>query len=476
MKLHLYKHLFACLALLLISFQVCGSVESAYKEADLSLPGMMQLVREKPDQFVAKWNARRKIQDDQLASLPASEAKEKEKQRIQWEWASGFINYPYFHQRETGEPVIPDWTPKKTAILSIPFNDADKLQSAQYLDLIQAWLHDQGGQIIKTEAEFKQGDNRWLRAYFVLIERTISNREVKRILMTRLLKEHIDENGAKNTGPQIDALERFEADKQQIQTFRAALARELTPPDDHLRFVYQQVGGVDLQLHVFPASRKNDASPVFIWFHGGSWSTGHWSYCPVLCRSLREQGFVVIQAEYRTSQRFDGTPLDALADAYKIIDWAIEHAKELNIAPQKLMVGGFSSGASLAAQMAVLNSNKVSAAAYIAGCFDPSKDSWYNSVVAARQNTRQLSPLHMLNADVPPQIFFHAKDDEMCAYPDAQAMTHQLTALGVPNRLISFEQGGHFFIFKSPDDRKRVSTELGQFVDTLKWKRNEDQH
>jgi len=287
--------------------------------------------------------------------------------------------------------------------------------------------------------------------------------------MSKLLTEHIDENGAKNCGQLISVAERHGVDKAQLDAFRSALKHEEAPPEDHTAVTYQHIDGVDLQLHVYPVKDTANLSPAFIWFHGGSWSTGHWSYCPVLCRALQKQGFVVIQAEYRTSKRFDGTPLDALTDAYRAVDWTVEHASEFHIDRKKIMTGGFSSGGALAAQMAVLNHKKVSAGAYISAATDPSKDSWYTSVVANKRDPKQLSPLIMANALSSPQIFFHVKDDEMCAYQGAVDMSAKLSALGVQNRLVTFEQGGHFFVFRSAEDRQRIVTELQSFIKQIGW-------
>jgi len=189
----------------------------------------------------------------------------------------------------------------------------------------------------------------------------------------------------------------------------------------------------------------------------------------VLCRSLQAQGFVVIQVEYRTSQRFDGTPRDALADAYSVVDWAIKNAKTLHIDTQHIMTGGFSSGASLASQMAVLNNAKVQAGAYMSGCYDPSADSWYNTVIGKKTDTKKLSPLLMLDAKSAPQIFFHTKDDEMCSYQGASDMDNKLQALHIPHELVSFEQGGHFFVFASPEARERIKKHLTGFIQTLGW-------
>ncbi|MFZ6819671.1 alpha/beta hydrolase [Undibacterium sp. Ji22W] len=439
------------------------------QEHDLSMRGMIRLVHEKPAQFNTLWTERRRSQERAISPELSTSEHAAALQNVQWQWAAGLINYPYFHQRETGGSVTANWQPKIIAINSIQFNDEASLEQSNFQLLIQAWLHDSAGQRVKQDPALQRGDNRWLRANFSALDTTISSHKVKAHFMSKLLAEHIDDNGAKNVLPQILEAEKNGVSPEQITKFRAAYEQEMQAPKDHVAYTYQNVDGVDLQLHVFPAKGDAKEAPVFIWFHGGSWSTGHWSYCPVVCRALQNRGFVVVQVEYRTSQRFDGTPLNALADAERAIDWTITHSGELQINPKKLMVGGFSSGGALASQMAVLNHTKVSAAAYMSGGFDPSKDTWYNSVVGPLRDTKQLSPLLMVNRNSPPQILFHAKDDEMCAYQDAQSLANKLTALDIPNRLVSFEQGGHFFVFKNPADRQRISTELTSFVDQLKW-------
>ncbi len=457
-------------SLLSLSFSAVSAQEVTIKEKlDLSMRGMIRLVHEKPAQFNTLWTERKLQQEAFISRTLTGSERATAMQNVQWQWAAGLINYPYFHQRETGEPIAIDWQAKRDAIKSIQFNDESNIEQNNFQQLIQAWMHDAAGQEIKHNPALLRGDNRWLRANFNALEAASNNRKVKAFFMNRLLAEHIDDNGAKNILPEILIAESNGVDPVQIVKFRAAYEQEMQAPKDHVAYTYQTVDEVDLQLHVFSAKDKAKRAPVFVWFHGGSWSTGHWSYCPVVCRALQNLGFVVVQVEYRTSQRFDGTPLNALADAERAIDWIIAHSEELHIQSDQLMVGGFSSGGALASQMAVLNHTKVKAAAYISGGFDPSKDTWYNSVVGPLRNTKQLSPLLMINQSSPPQILFHSKDDEMCPYQDAQNFASKLSGLNIPNRLISFEQGGHFFVFKNPNDRQRITSELTSFVEQLKW-------
>jgi len=159
------------------------------------------------------------------------------------------------------------WPPRLAAIKSIHFDDAQALSSPHYIGLIEAWLHDRGLESFKNK-EFKTGDNRWLRAKFKLINAQVRNPEVKRFFLHRILAEHIDENGAKNTEHEILALEKSGASVEQLKPLKAALAQEQAVPNDHVAYTYKKVDGVDLKAHVYPAkklakSRTNPHRPLF---------------------------------------------------------------------------------------------------------------------------------------------------------------------------------------------------------------------
>lgn len=463
------KPIVLCL-LVLANSPTLHAQEVSTNTDDLSMRSMIRLVHQSPDQFEQTWSARRRQQLDSLKSRTlAHDELRRATRQIDWEWAAGLIDYPYFRQRETGQEVASNWKPRAAAISSIPFDDETAIGHHAFDRLIKSWLHDQAGKAIQTNPIYKSGDNRWLRANFDALQVTMQNNRVKAHFMAKILAEHIDENGARNVLPQIEAFERVSNDATLVAKFRAAYSEEIQVPNDHLAYAYENRDGVDLNLHIFQPKAVHSKKPVLIWFHGGSWSTGHWSYCPVICKALQGRGYTVVQVEYRTSQRFDGTPLNALADAQRAIDWVLEHAETLGIDPKRLMVGGYSSGGTLASQLTFLNSNKVKAAATISAAYDPSKDSWYNHMVGSFQDSKTLSPLFMAHGNNPPHILFHAKDDEMCAFQDAESLAVKLEKLKVPNKLVRFDQGGHFFVFRSPADRQRIIEELNSFLDQLMW-------
>ncbi|WP_030672108.1 alpha/beta hydrolase [Streptomyces sp. NRRL B-1347] len=94
--------------------------------------------------------------------------------------------------------------------------------------------------------------------------------------------------------------------------------------------------------------------PLLYYLHGGAMVMGNaWSVLP---RILREWalplGLAVISAEYRLAPetQYPG-PLE---DCYAGLVWAVEHAAELDIDADRVVIGGKSAGGGLAAALALL--------------------------------------------------------------------------------------------------------------------------
>ncbi len=100
--------------------------------------------------------------------------------------------------------------------------------------------------------------------------------------------------------------------------------------------------------------RAGDAAhaPAILWFHGGGWVLGDLDTAELPARALSSQtGCTVVSVAYRLAPetRFPGAVDDCLAS----LKWARSHADELSIDPGRIIVGGDSAGANLAAALAV---------------------------------------------------------------------------------------------------------------------------
>lgn len=88
--------------------------------------------------------------------------------------------------------------------------------------------------------------------------------------------------------------------------------------------------------------------PILLYFHGGGWVLGGAESDDALCRDLcTRTGAIVLSADYRHApeHRFPAAADDGVA----ALRWVADHAAELGGIPDRLVVGGWSAGAGIAA-------------------------------------------------------------------------------------------------------------------------------
>ncbi|MFM7318178.1 MAG: alpha/beta hydrolase [bacterium] len=94
-----------------------------------------------------------------------------------------------------------------------------------------------------------------------------------------------------------------------------------------------------------PDGAKN--LPVVFWIHGGGWQAGDKSDVGVKPKYFMDKGFVVVSTNYRLLPKVDmGT---IIRDVAKSLGWVHKHIAEYGGAPSRIIVGGHSAGAQLAA-------------------------------------------------------------------------------------------------------------------------------
>jgi acetyl esterase/lipase len=106
-------------------------------------------------------------------------------------------------------------------------------------------------------------------------------------------------------------------------------------------------GPVGVRIYT-PLAPPGGTGPGLLWFHGGGLVAGSVDTHDTLCRVLtHELGCRLISVEYRLApeHRFPAALMDCLAATV----WVIDNAAGLNIAPERIAVGGDSAGGGLAA-------------------------------------------------------------------------------------------------------------------------------
>jgi len=100
--------------------------------------------------------------------------------------------------------------------------------------------------------------------------------------------------------------------------------------------------------------------PVLLWIHGGAWAVGHRRTEEALARRFAERGIAVAAADHRMSRAVWIAPKLAegvqhpehVKDCAAAFAWLVDNAAARGLDPDRIFVGGFSSGAHLSALLA----------------------------------------------------------------------------------------------------------------------------
>lgn len=125
-----------------------------------------------------------------------------------------------------------------------------------------------------------------------------------------------------------------------------ALSVSLTAQEIKKDIPYVQKGHARHVLDIYPnAAAKN--APVLFWIHGGGWQVGDKSDVDLKPRWFGERGFVVVSTNYRLLPEVDMGTL--IQDVAKALGWVKKNIQEYGGDPKRILVGGHSAGAQLAA-------------------------------------------------------------------------------------------------------------------------------
>ena len=221
----------------------------------------------------------------------------------------------------------------------------------------------------------------------------------------------------------------------------------------HQTLQYKPKIGKGLHLHVFHSlSRSNSPAPLIIWFHGGAWQFGNPAQFHPQCEYFVTRGFSCISVEYRIYSIHGTDARAAMVDAGDALSFVIRNAKDLGIDPDRIVVGGGSSGGHLAASLGLrlpLTGSNVRPYAMI--LFNPMLDLspgmpdhelvssfWFDA-----------SPMHHASENPPPTLVLLGTNDTEVSVATANTFCAQMRANGGRCDLALYEGAGHGFFNKS---------------------------
>ncbi len=224
-----------------------------------------------------------------------------------------------------------------------------------------------------------------------------------------------------------------------------------------------------------PDGWKADAKlPALVWFFGGGWTKGSPEKSAGWARNAAKWGMVGIAPDYRTKNRYGTTPLESVADARAALNWVEEHAAELGIDPNRIVVCGGSAGGHVALWTAIEHTPpgsdpaeapkiKPAALVLLSPASDTSKASGYTPQRFG-ENADALSAQHQLDPKMPPTLLFHGDTDPTVPYRQSVDLAKKLKDGGNSVEFVTVPNGTHSFSSDMPEWKEKTKQMVHDFL------------
>lgn len=242
------------------------------------------------------------------------------------------------------------------------------------------------------------------------------------------------------------------------------------------KIVYTVNGTQELTLHAFMAQQRSGdiPTPALLLFHGGRWMYGGPEELYPQCEYFSAQGISCFSAQYRLGANNQPDVIGALADARSALDYLIDHARELHIDPDNIVVGGGSAGGHLAAALGSGLPLIPGAGSSVAR--RPAAQLLYNPTLDLAPGTpdhhlvkdhwEAVSPFHHIDSAVPPSLILVGSQDPEVPVETAQAFCSAVQAAGGHCEIALYEGQGHGF-YHNPQYRDETNVRSLAFLNDL---------
>lgn len=221
--------------------------------------------------------------------------------------------------------------------------------------------------------------------------------------------------------------------------------------------------------------------PVIAMFHGGSFYEGKPDWLFSACRRYAKKGWIAVAVEYSIADRHGNLLPQAIADGKSLVRFLRANAEEFQIDPQKIMVTGDSSGATIALALATLDqtldeptedlsiSSRPNAIMINAGLADltGSGHHWWHQHFD-QDFIESISPLQQLREGLPPMLIAHGTNDNSVDIQFIRDYVQMSKELGNPVYYHELKGAPHM-IWRIPYFSKQIDGFRQDFLDKLNW-------
>jgi acetyl esterase/lipase len=341
------------------------------------------------------------------------------------------------------------------------FNKPELLSNSDFLEYVRAYFH----QAVNTElasGSFKNTDNQTLHAVWKLIPPVFSNNTCKEFWQTVYLSEQIENNGIKNIEQVMNDFRKSCKNQLSVRKINSMYAEDSVARQSHITKVYKSVDGINLDLHIFlpDSSQYSKKRPVFVYFHGGSWTEGKPDWGFSSCENYARKGWVGVAVEYRTAGRHNTLPFESVMDARSSIRWLRKNAALYSIDTASIVATGNSAGGHLVLTTALASrwNEKTDDLKYSptpnillvnSGVYDLTigNSQWITRNLKDKEMVNQISPNHLEKKNMPPLLVIHGTKDGSCPYWTAEKFRDDMAKTSNAFEFHHLEGAGHAIWF-----------------------------
>lgn len=234
--------------------------------------------------------------------------------------------------------------------------------------------------------------------------------------------------------------------------------------------------GKNLRVDVYTPKDAQNA-PVVVFFYGGRWTTGSKDEYKFVGEALASRGFVAVLPNLRDypEVRF---PV-FVDDAARSVAWVHANIGTYGGSPDKIFVMGHSSGAHIAAMLAIKQEFMDRAGGSrewlrgmigLAGPYDfmPITDPELRDVFGPPEKFELSQPVLYAEGNNPPMLLLHGEDDETVWVKNTRNLAAAISKAGGPVETVIYPKMSHSYIVASLAKPLRGQTDVidhvAQFV------------
>lgn len=217
-------------------------------------------------------------------------------------------------------------------------------------------------------------------------------------------------------------------------------------------FSYGEHAQQRLFIHAVAGDATDQARPVLVFMHGGSWRDGDPDYYNFIGRSFAPEGFLVVNLGYRLGD--EGRWPAMMEDSAAGLRWVRNNIADHGGDPEHLVVMGHSAGAYNVAMLALdpqwlakegMAPTDISGVVGLAGPFDfyPFDSDSTKAAFGQAPDPEATQPVNFVSGDAPPMLLLHGLADTTVKPRNSRALKARFDEAGATAELHEYEGMDH---------------------------------